>query len=327
MKKVLGSIVLAGLTLLPLSADAAPNWFGPSGYMFTPDGTVLPRDCFSIGYHTWETDRLIRPRTLGNRPNANTYKAAYGILPNLEFTTNYIVYHPNGGLQKNKPVGDRWMISAKYAVIPENENRTWSLVGGFQDATDAVNRTYYGLVSGEIGPYFQRVPYVRRVFPHHIRAGIGLAAGLMEGAFINTSVRILPNLEVMYEWVNSNLSGYTGRRNLIGGRFRVAKGPLSVAADVYSPSFESVGAGGSVTYCWRYHQKKHGDDALGNSRDRLANRDLTYDDNTPALFMPRVPVSLRQNLADDFFRPIPELTDATSAAASDDALDAAGSSE
>ncbi len=257
--KILRTMLIAGLALLPGAAMAAPNLLGPSGYFFTPDSVVLPRDCVNLGYHHFEVDEVARRQGLRRvtftAPDVNAYKLNYGLFDRLEVGLAYVDHNLDG---------DQTLLNAKYAILQEKEpqDADLELVVGIMDATDSFSQTPYIYASTQVGDDLQRFPVISRALPRRIRAGVGLGAGIVKGVFVNAGIPLTPNIELIYEGLNNGFLGYDGWQNNLGGRIRTNK-VKGLALDIGAINFDHMVLGISYSRCFGKRKKHHDDERPG----------------------------------------------------------------
>src|SRR5262249_11168039 len=236
--KVLRNALIAASVLVPGSAMAAPNILGQSGYLYTPDGTVLGNGCVDVGYHHAKGDPQIFlrpgievPRPVIRAANVNSYHVAVGIANHLElgltaFNTgesDIVRISPNAITTEG---GTSFLANAKLALLKPTS--PIQIVGGVVDAFDTLQRSAYAYVSFNAGTYTRHVPLVS-LFAKKMQVGAGYGSGYLEGPFANASIALCPNLELMAEVLENDLegvsSGVPGYQYNIGGRFRIHKLP------------------------------------------------------------------------------------------------------
>jgi hypothetical protein len=262
------SAIAGGLAVLPGAASAAPGILGPSGYFFTPDATILPKGCIAPAWHHFhgEVARGMPEQLQRRFPpdwDMNAYSINAGLSCRTEIGATFIDNLPQ--LRINKINGkrtfdkhDETIFNLKFNVFANPEDRPVNVTLGVMDAANSVHVTPYLYTSGNVGPYIQRTPVVGYLLPRALTAGIGVATGIMQGIFVNTGLPVLPNVELMYEFINKNrLPGYEEQQNNIGMRFRTKKAP-GLALDVGATNLDKPTFGFSYTFCpGQKHQKDY----------------------------------------------------------------------
>jgi len=164
--------MIAAAVLVPGAAMAdAPNILGQSGYLYTPDGTVMGSGCVAVGYHHAKGDPQIflRPAAGGGvravvvSPNVNSYHLTVGIANHLElgltaFNTgeaDTIRISPNTITTEG---GTSFLANAKVALLKPTS--PVQIAGGVVDAFDTLQRTAYGYLSLNAGSYVKNVPLI-----------------------------------------------------------------------------------------------------------------------------------------------------------------------
>src|SRR5205823_2320806 len=91
---VAASLLAGALAAIPGAASAAPNFFGPSGFIVTPDAMVVPAGCLNAGYHYFSVDQeAINEFGVRTAPSFDTIKGNVGIANLLEIGgTGYQVH-------------------------------------------------------------------------------------------------------------------------------------------------------------------------------------------------------------------------------------------
>jgi hypothetical protein len=265
---------------------AAPNILGQSGYLYTPDGTVLGNMCVDVGYHHAKGDPQIFlrpgievPRPVIRAANVNSYHVAVGIANHLElgltaFNTgesDVVRISPNAITTEG---GTSFLANGKVALLKPTS--PIQIVGGVVDAFDTLQRSAYGYVSFNAGSYIRHVPLVS-LLAKKMQIGAGYGSGYLEGPFANASVSIGPNLELMGEVLENDLegvsSGVPGYQYNIGGRFRTGKLP-GLALDIGTTNLtgsNELTYGLSYTYCpKKKHHKKMDDGGDGGDGNGAA---------------------------------------------------------
>lgn len=254
-------VLVASWALLPAYATAAPSFLGPSGSMFTPDATVLPRGCANAGLHHFESDEITRGSGKTEHPDATVIKVNYGLFDRLEVGLAFVDQH--------EVSGDNFLLNAKLAILTEHNTRHFNLVAGVIDAADRVDRTPYVYAAASIGPTLQRLPLINRMLPRSARLGAGWATGMIEGLFVNASVPVMPNVEFLWEWLENDFPGFfKGRYHNIGGRFRTGRAK-GLAIDLGTLDFDTLAFGLSYTRCWGGKKGHHEADAAALEASRF----------------------------------------------------------
>lgn len=283
MKILKGALLLAAggglLGGLSGAAQAAPSILGPSGYLWTPNEMTVPGRCVALGYHHAEGELYPvlraggagRVRLVSKRPDVNAYKLNLGIGNRLEVGVTALNTGEQrvvlGGPFTGRTVGGTTpMLNGKVSVLPPTFPA--QAVVGVIDAFDSVQRTPYVYGSSNLAPYLQDLPGLWWM-PDTVRVGAGWATGIIEGAFVNAGIPVLPNFELMFEWMDNRLPGTFGiaggRQVNLGLRMRTAKAPGFVLDAGTTNFFDTPIFGASYTYCFphRVAGGDYGDDEGG----------------------------------------------------------------
>jgi hypothetical protein len=279
--------MIAATVLVPGSAMAAPNILGQSGYLYTPDGTILGSGCVSVGYHHAKGDPQIylRPaagggvRAVVKQPNVNSYHLGVGLFNHLEVGFTALNTGEDGTVRISPNAittegGTSYLANAKLSLLKPTSNV--QLVAGVVDGFDTIQRSAYGYMSLNAGGFMRSVPVVS-LFAKKMQVGFGYGTGYLDGLFANGSVSLGPNIELMAEWLEQDLegvsSGVPGYQYNIGGRFRTGKTLPGLAFDIgvtnLTGGSPEMTYGISWTYCPQKHHKKSddgGDDNGGEEK-------------------------------------------------------------
>lgn len=200
-------LILPVLALMAMPAFGASSYLGGySGLLLTPDDVLVPMGGVELSFHDFID-------ILGNNQDLRTYAVTYGLLPTLEV----------GASVANSRGSTDLALNGKLSLITETPTRPSVLIGAF-DATamaDLVNNdpTFYVVVSKNVTPSASQVAGKPSV-PLRLSAGFG--SGFLNGFFAGLDWTLVPNLSLMFEYVNGDLGNNNNTVNA-GARWAVTR--------------------------------------------------------------------------------------------------------
>lgn len=251
-KTLLPAAVLGTLSAWGGVALAAPSVLGPSGYIFTPDDTTLPKGCITFGYHQFD---LSNPGGW----DTNSYVLGAGLSDRTELTItdfDHVLGTPRPNLHR---FGTNNLVTGnlKLSAIPETERRHFNIIAGVTDFADTIKVTPYIYGSFSLGSLLQHTPWVGFLLPRSpVRAGVGYATGMIKGPFVNAALALIPNVEFHWEFLKNEFRGYrdTGYQNNVGVRFRTGRKFPGIALDFDTVDLHRLSFGISYTHCPPQHE-------------------------------------------------------------------------
>lgn len=179
MRKGWVLLALVGLaTVRP--AAAAPNYFGSTGLLLTPNADVLHIREWNV--HVHGTDDFL------------TYGGNFGILENFEIGVSAFDRKHGGGTDA--------LINAKYLLVPEKKSVPAIAVGAV-DITDEfdVDPSIYLVISKALGTLSSA-----GTTGLQLRAHLGIGQGIYDSVFGGVDLILTPRLLLMAEYDSNDFN-------------------------------------------------------------------------------------------------------------------------
>lgn len=217
MKQYVAAVaVLLLLAAVPVWAQPAPSFLGPTGLLFVPTADVVGMGEFNVGGAVARFDETDISWISGN----------VGLLPQLEVGATLV---------KPEHADSEAMLNAKYRLLKPALTAT-TLSVGMIDITDEVSRSAYAVLTHNVG-----AGLVLREGPFsNPRVHVGVGGGLFDGVFLGGEVTVGSKVDLIGEYDSHDFN--------FGARFPLSKSFELTAAVL--DNFDDVGVGAAFTSPW-----------------------------------------------------------------------------
>jgi len=251
---VAGSALAGALSLLPAAAHAtpeapfsAPNYYGITGAILTPDANVLPNMCVNLGGHYF-VGRTISPERddlrglglggdrLGLRcPDTSVVFGNIGIGNRLEIGGAYRQVWDRD--VQGGGIPNRAMLNAKLNVTPTNF--PLQVAGGVQDATNHLQRTVYAVGTIQPGRLVKGVSALRGLsvsggwrWVSETDEDSGFRNDDFGAPFVNGTIPVGKYVQLLGEW--------NPEQDLERNAFICVGGTVNAGARIHLPMFKGI---------------------------------------------------------------------------------------
>ncbi len=218
MRRYVGLVAaLVLLVAVPVWAQPAPSFLGPTGLLFVPTADV-------VGMGEVEAGAAV---TRGDDDNdANWISANVGVLPQLEVGATRI------GVED---ADSEIVLNAKYRVLKPALTAT-TLSVGMVDITDQIDRSAYAVLSHDVGVGL----VMRKGLFSRPRVHVGIGGGMLDGVFAAGEITYANKVDLIAEYDSHDVN--------VGARIPLSRGLNATVAAL--DGFDHLGVGVSFTSPW-----------------------------------------------------------------------------